>query len=96
MMGMQNMMAMGRGQTFKKIQINYCVNYLLCSMSQRRYQLNDFDEMGLKTLNLFMEYTLRQVLTDGNHVAGPLPSTNECHSRVADYKAMCLNGETLQ
>ena len=51
MMGMQNMMMMGgRGLYFMRKQAAYCTGYFLCTLHQRRYELNNQDEIGLKTL----------------------------------------------
>jgi hypothetical protein len=52
MMGEQNMMAMGRGKRFSMIPvaIQPCLTHFFCSLRKRRYEMNDFEEIGLKTI----------------------------------------------
>ena len=48
--GMQNMMSSGRSQFIRKQQIEFCARYFLCLIRERRYKLNDNEEIALKTL----------------------------------------------
>merc|ERR1712129_231697 len=84
--GMQNMMSSGRSQFIRKQQIEFCARYFLCLIRERRYKLNDNEEIALKTLNLFMDYSLREILS--NHIE-ELPSSKACIANTNDFKAIC-------
>ena len=40
----------GRSQFIRKQQIEFCARYFLCLIRERRYKLNDNEEIALKTL----------------------------------------------
>jgi len=52
MMGMQNMMAMGGRYSSKIVpnEFEHCLSYFFCSLKDRRQELKNLEELGLKTV----------------------------------------------